>query len=130
MTDGQLLLANGKSIPVVASAAVTVQNMPVSKGRVGNHKVTVLRDSGCSGVIVREDLIAKEQFTGDSKWTLMADSKCVKAPVAKIQVSTPFYIGEVEAVCLKKPLYDLMIGNIDGARRPDDPDPEWSPAST
>ncbi|WP_353817093.1 hypothetical protein, partial [Acinetobacter baumannii] len=104
--------------------------MPVSKGRVGNHEVTVLRDSGCSGVIVREDLIAKEQFNGDSKWTLMADSKCVRAPVAKIHVNTPFYVGEVEAVCLKKPLYDLMIGNIDGARRPDDPDPEWSPAST
>ncbi|KAK7105052.1 hypothetical protein V1264_019673 [Littorina saxatilis] len=125
ISDGQLLLANGKSISVVASAAVSVSNMPVSKGFVEKQEVTVLRDSGCNGVIVKEDLVPTEKFTGDFKWTLMADSKCVKAPVVKIQIDTPYFTGEVEAVCLKKPLYDLLIGNIGGARRPDDPDVEW-----
>ncbi|KAK7100281.1 hypothetical protein V1264_023261 [Littorina saxatilis] len=125
LSDGQLLLANGKSISVVASAAVSVSNMPVSKGFVEKQEVTVLRDSGCNGVIVKEDLVPTEKFTGDFKWTLMADSKCVKAPVVKIQIDTPYFTGEVEAVCLKKPLYDLLIGNIGGARRPDDPDVEW-----
>ncbi|KAK7112837.1 hypothetical protein V1264_012223 [Littorina saxatilis] len=125
ISDGQLLLANGKSISVVASAAVSVSNMPVSKGFVEKQEVTVLRDSGCNGVIVKEDLVPTEKFTGDFKWTLMADSKCVRAPVAKIQIDTPYFTGEVEAVCLKKPLYDLLIGNIGGARRPDDPDVEW-----
>ncbi|KAK7094801.1 hypothetical protein V1264_006302 [Littorina saxatilis] len=125
LSDGQLLLANGKSISVVASAAVSVSNMPVSKGFVEKQEVTVLRDSGCNGVIVKEDLVPTEKFTGDFKWTLMADSKCVRAPVAKIQIDTPYFTGEVEAVCLKKPLYDLLIGNIGGARRPDDPDVEW-----
>ncbi|KAK7101354.1 hypothetical protein V1264_024145 [Littorina saxatilis] len=43
----------------------------------------------------------------------------------KDQIDTPYFTGEVEAVCLKKPLYDLLIGNIGGARRPDDPDSEW-----
>ncbi|KAK7110259.1 hypothetical protein V1264_014164 [Littorina saxatilis] len=43
----------------------------------------------------------------------------------KDQIDTPDFTGEVEAVCLKKPLYDLLIGNIGGARRPDDPDFEW-----
>ncbi|KAK7097946.1 hypothetical protein V1264_004849 [Littorina saxatilis] len=43
----------------------------------------------------------------------------------KDQIDTPDFTGEVEAVCLKKPLYDLLIGNIGGARRPDDPDVEW-----
>ncbi|XP_070184308.1 sterile alpha motif domain-containing protein 9-like [Littorina saxatilis] len=76
-----LLLANGKEISVVASAAVSVTNMPVSKGFVEKQEVTVLRDSGCNGVIVKEDLVPTEKFTGDFKWTLMADSKCVKAPV-------------------------------------------------
>ncbi|KAK7094319.1 hypothetical protein V1264_007959 [Littorina saxatilis] len=99
--------------------------MPVSKGFVEKQEVTVLRDSGCNGVIVKEDLVPTEKFTGDFKWTLMADSKCVRAPVAKIQIDTPYFTGEVEAVCLKKPLYDVLIGNIGGARRPDDPDVEW-----
>ncbi|KAK7106795.1 hypothetical protein V1264_018009 [Littorina saxatilis] len=51
-----------------------------------------------------------------------------KLPVfsdGKDQIDTPDFTGEVEAVCLKKPLYDLLIGNIGGARRPDDPDFEW-----
>ncbi|XP_070192575.1 uncharacterized protein [Littorina saxatilis] len=125
LSDGQLLLANGKSISVVASAAVSVSNMPVSKGFVEKQEVTVLRDSGCNGVIVKEDLVPTEKFTGDFKWTLMADSKCVRAPVANIQIDTPYFTGEVEAVCLKKPLYNLLIGNIGGARRPHDPDVEW-----
>ncbi|KAK7101556.1 hypothetical protein V1264_019921 [Littorina saxatilis] len=43
----------------------------------------------------------------------------------KDQIDTAYFTGEVEAVCLKKPLYDLLIGNIGGARRPDDPDVEW-----
>ncbi|KAK7087136.1 hypothetical protein V1264_021225 [Littorina saxatilis] len=43
----------------------------------------------------------------------------------KDQIDTPDFNGEVEAVCPKKPLYDLLIGNIGGARRPDDPDFEW-----
>ncbi|KAK7091989.1 hypothetical protein V1264_009601 [Littorina saxatilis] len=43
----------------------------------------------------------------------------------KDQIDTPYFTGEVEAVCLKEPLYDLLIGNIGGARRPDDPDFEW-----
>jgi hypothetical protein len=36
--------------------------------------------------------------------------------------------GEVEAQCLPDALYDLIIGNVEGARAPDDPDPEWHEA--
>ena len=31
----------------------------------------------------------------------------------------------MEALCLKDPLYELIIGNIPGARVPDDPDETW-----
>ncbi|XP_070184061.1 uncharacterized protein [Littorina saxatilis] len=48
----------------------------------------------------------------------------------KDQIDTPYFTGEVEAVCPKKPLYDLLIGNIGGARRPDDPDVEWRMGAT
>ncbi|KAK7096005.1 hypothetical protein V1264_005353 [Littorina saxatilis] len=52
-------------------------------------------------------------------------SKLPASTDGKDQIDTPDFTGEVEAVCLKKPLYDLLIGNIGGARRPDDPDVEW-----
>jgi hypothetical protein len=48
--------------------------------------------------------------------------------MAKIQVDTPYFRGELEAACVNSPMYDLMIGNVKGARKPDDPDPEWRTA--
>ena len=41
--------------------------MPVVKGRVGEKTVDVLRDTGCSGVVVKKDLVGEDQFTGDFK---------------------------------------------------------------
>ena len=39
--------------------------MPVMKGRVGENSVDVLRDTGCSGIVVKKDLVSENQFTGD-----------------------------------------------------------------
>ena len=49
----------------------------------------------------------------------------LKAPFANVEISTPNYSGTVEALCLRDPLYQLIIGNILGARAPDDPDETW-----
>ena len=49
----------------------------------------------------------------------------LKAPFANVEISTPYYNGTVEALCLRDPLYKLIIGNIPGARVPDDPDKTW-----
>ena len=49
----------------------------------------------------------------------------VRAPVALINIDTPYLSGEVEAMCLRDAIYDLIIGNVPGARRVDDPDPTW-----
>ncbi|KAK7097858.1 hypothetical protein V1264_004777 [Littorina saxatilis] len=61
----------------------------------------------------------------DQQQMLHRASKLPAFTDGKDQIDTPDFTGEVEAVCLKKPLYDLLIGNIGGARRPDDPDVEW-----
>ena len=37
-------------------------------------------------------------------------------PVAQIYVETPFFTGITTAVCMKNPLYDLVIGNVPGAQ--------------
>ena len=62
LEDGELLLACGKKIPVVSSAAAEPSikkndNLPVTKGHVAGRSVDVLRDTGCSGVVVRKDLV-------------------------------------------------------------------------
>ena len=55
----------------------------------------------------------------------MTDKTVRKAPHPKIEIDTPYYQGSVEAICLPDTLYDLLNGNILGAREPRDPDPLW-----
>ena len=44
-----------------------------------------------------------------------------EAPIDEIKVDTPYYTGVTQAICLRNPLFDLVIGNIPGARNRDDP---------
>ena len=44
--------------------------MPASIGMIGNESVTVLRDTGCSRVIVKRELVAEGQFTGKVEYIM------------------------------------------------------------
>ena len=56
---------------------------------------------------------------------LQIDNSVRKVPVAKVNVDTPYLKGEVKAQVLPEAIYDLVIGNVAGARAPNDPDPIW-----
>ena len=126
--DDKLLLACGQKIPLLSSACVEPltgrrSEMPVV---VKVEKcVDVLRDTGCSGIVVKMDLVSEDQFTGDFNVMLLIDNTTRKVPIAKIVVNTPYLKGQVEAQCLPDPIYDLVIVNVMGARAADDPDPSW-----
>ena len=69
--------------------------------------------------MVKKNLVSEDQFTGDFKNTAR------KVPIARITVDTPYVKGHVEAQCLPDAIYDLIIGNVPGARPADEPDPSW-----
>ena len=78
--------------------------------------VRVLRDTGCTGIVVRRDLVSYEQMLGkELDVTLINESK-LKYPVAHISVECPFFHGITEALCMEDTLYDLVIGNIDRSK--------------
>ncbi len=56
---------------------------------------------------------------------VLIDGTVRRFPIAAIHVDTPYYTGDVEAMCMEWSIYDLIIGNIQDARSPQDPDPEW-----
>ena len=65
--DDQLLLACGKKVPLLCSKCVQPlsgarSKMPVVKGRVAEKTVDVLRDTGCSGIVVKRNLVTEEQY--------------------------------------------------------------------
>ena len=47
--------------------------------------------------------------------------------VAKIIVDSPYFEGEVEAVCMPDCLNEVIIGNVTGAREPSEPNLHWIP---
>ena len=106
------------------------KKMPILQGKIGDKTVITLRDTGCSGAVVKKEFVKENQYTGKDGYMLLVDNSLRKAPIAKIFVNTPFYTGEIEALCLSDAIYDLIIGNIPGARAPSNPDPEWNCATS
>ena len=99
--------------------------MPVYRGKVGKHSVQTLRDTGCSCVVVKRKFVEDGQLTGKTRAVIQMLGTSARLPVAKIDIDTPYLKGEVEALCAEDSLYDLIIGNVEGAREPKDPNPEW-----
>ena len=122
-----LELKSGEKIKVLNGACMAEikDYLPVLSGKVGGEKVEVLRDTGCSGVIIRRELKEETDFTGEIRHIMTVDRSIKRAPIAKAEVDTPFYVGTVEALCLQDPIFDLIIGNVPGAKRSDDPNTEW-----
>ena len=92
--------------------------MPVLEGRMEGNPVSVLRDTGCSTVVVRRSLVKDSQLTGKETLCILIDGTVRRTPVAEIEIETPYLTGKVTAVCMKQPLYDLIIGNVDGVKQP------------
>ena len=75
-----------------------------------------------------KDLVPESAYTGRSHTMVMVDYSSRVVPEVKVSIDTPYYKGEVLALCVEKPLVGLIIGNIPGARERNNPDINWVPA--
>ena len=67
--DGQVLeLKSGGSIKVIHATACEIPNskdkLPLVTGKFGGKSAEVLRDTGCTRVIVKRDLVSQDQLCG------------------------------------------------------------------
>ncbi|GFO15088.1 gypsy retrotransposon integrase-like protein 1 [Plakobranchus ocellatus] len=79
-------------------------------------------DTSCEGVVVRKQLVDANQLTGECCLLLRIDNTALLAEKAVISLRTPFLSGEVKALCILDAIYDVIVGNVEGARSPEDPD--------
>ena len=115
---------HGKNMKLhVASAAVESKidcnfgnRFLISKGQVGQTIVDVMRDTGCSCVVVAKQLVTGKQLTGKFKPCRLIDSSIKYFPVADIYIDTLYFTGNVEALVVPNPVYPLVIGNIKGTK--------------
>ena len=129
--DQRVTIDNGSRVVQTRelSTDTPVANMPVVEGRIRGRteNVSVLRDTGCSGGIIRRSMCSEDSFTGGTRTCVMINGDTFTTPVVNIMVDTPYFIGRLNALSVKKPVYDIVVGNIPGARDASDPDINWRP---
>ena len=127
-TNEREMVKTSVGSPIKVSSVSSLSEMSTVQGFVGEKPVEVLRDTGCSGVVVSKDLVPESAYTGRSQTMVMVDYSSRAIPEVKVNIDTPYYKGEVLALCVEKPLVGLIIGNIPGARERNNPDIKWVPA--
>ena len=92
--------------------------LPTAIGTVNGKEVRVLRDTGCTGVVVRRSLVSDGQMLNKQSGVTLINNYKQRCPVARINIDCPFFRGTTDALCIDDPAHDLVIGNIEGSKFP------------
>ena len=87
----------------------------VIEGKLKGMKVKVLRDSGCTCVVVNRKLIKDKMLTGEMCDLKTISGEVIMAPRAKVNIECEYFKGIVNAVCVCNPIVDVIIGEVKGA---------------
>ena len=60
--------------------------MPVRRGLLEGKDVSVLRDTGCGGVVVREGLVDRESCVDGQQECMMADGSVIQTALSKVYI--------------------------------------------
>ena len=93
--------------------------LPTAVGTVNGKEVRVLRDTGCTGVVVRRSLVPDGQMLNKQSGVPLINNYKQRCPMARINIDCPFFRGITDALCIDDPAHDLVIGNIEGSKFPD-----------
>ena len=93
--------------------------LPTAVGTLNGKEVRVLRDTGCTGVVVRRSLVSDGQMLNKQSGVTLINNYNQRCPVARINIDCPFFRGTTDALCIDDPAHDLVIGNIEGSKFPD-----------
>ena len=88
--------------PINVSSVSSLTEMSTVQGLVGEKPVEVLRDTGCSGVIVSKDLVTESAYKGRSQTMVIVDCSSRVVPEVKVSIDTSYYKKEVLALCVEK----------------------------
>ena len=123
--SGQATQATASDTLILSEDRKEEEKWPISEGFIEGNPCTLLRDSGLSGVIARRSLIPDKALAGRFRYIKTIDSKVQRVPTAIVHIDCPYFQGEVKAQVLQEPLFDVLVGNIEGARNPFSPNPDW-----
>ena len=97
------------------------------KGRIGNHIVNTLRDSGCTAICVDRKFIQEDQLTGQYRRWKLIDGTERKLMTAIADIDTPYLTKkQATVVCMDNPTFELVIGDVEGAACKCNPKSDWT----
>ena len=101
---------------VIACGSITGSgmNLPVVNGVFERSPVKVLRDTGCKGLLVRQDLVNPACLTGETKIMVKVDATRELLPVARCYLELSEFTGYYDVLCVPSMVCDVIVGNIPG----------------
>ena len=132
-SSGNSKKSNSNRLPsddeAIYSAACCAQGndgqICIEVGKLNGRPVKVLRDTGCTGMIVDRALISDSMVIPGSSGSLqMVDHTLIDVPLANVYLDSPYYKGHCKMMCVSSSVYPVIIGNVRGARQML-PDPDW-----
>ena len=83
-------------------------DFPITQGRVGGNLRSVLVNTCCNEVVVKQSLVCDDELMGKvGKLTLL--DRSVTEGVAHITIYTPLYEGRVKALCIDNPMLNCEL---------------------
>ena len=72
-------------------------------------------------------MCSEDSFTGETRTCVMINGDTFTAIVVNIMGDTSYFTGQFKALSVEKPVYDIVVGNIPGARHANDTNQKWRP---
>ena len=80
--------------------------LPTAIGTLNGKEIRVLRDTGCTGVVVRRSLVSDGQMLHKQSGVTLINNYKQRCPVAHINIDCPFFRGSTDALCIDDPAHD------------------------
>ena len=105
----------------ILCSAVTdgdLEDLDLSDGCVNGFQVVIMKDDGATTAGVRRDLVLDDQYTGEKQLVRGFGGQIDEYAVARVQVDSDYFTGELDCCVIDNPVVDVIIGKIKGKTVP------------
>ena len=78
--------------------------LSTARGTLNGKEVIAMRDTGCTGCVIRSSLVSKDQLLGKASDVTLINETTQRYPLALIDIDCPFFSGQTEALCMDNTL--------------------------
>ncbi|GFN83852.1 hypothetical protein PoB_001035800 [Plakobranchus ocellatus] len=96
--------------------------MSILRGEIGGREIDMMREVGCEAFVVRKTLVEESQLTGENRLMIRIDNTALLAEKVVVNLRMSYLGDEIKALCIPDAVCDVIVGNVEGARGPEDPD--------